>query len=167
MASWPKYRSSQLYRQTQKESNSFTWQHDLRTLSIKSYKLHMVERGNSIEASFSFSPRKTKSQKVLKNTIPFGHCYRNPLETHVSVALCLSSLVNLPYTVSKGAKIRNRYNQVPHLTLVCFVAFRPSQQLWSCRDGTTPDPGYQWESNKLTVRHHKREARGQVTTRHI
>ena len=23
--------------------------------------------------------------------------------------------------------------------------------------GTTPDPGYQWESNKLTVRHHKRE----------
>ena len=30
-----------------------------------------------------------------------GHCYRNPLETHVSVALCLSSLVNLPYTVSK------------------------------------------------------------------
>ena len=30
--------------------------------------------------------------------------------------------------VSKGAKIRNRYNQVP-----------------------TPDPGYQWESDKLTV----------------
>ena len=26
---------------------------------------------------------------------------------------------------------------------------------------TTPDPGYQWESNKLTIRHHKREPRGQ------
>ena len=26
---------------------------------------------------------------------------------------------------------------------------------------TTPDPGYQWESDKLTVRHHKREPRGQ------
>ena len=26
---------------------------------------------------------------------------------------------------------------------------------------TTPDPGYQWESNKLTVRHHKRQPRGQ------
>ena len=36
------------------------------------------------------------------------------------------------YKVRKGAKIRNRYNQVPH-------------------------PGYQWESNKFTVRHHKRE----------
>ena len=32
--------------------------------------------------------------------------------------------------VSKGAKIRNRYNQVPHLS------------------------GNQWESDKLTVRHH-------------
>ena len=26
---------------------------------------------------------------------------------------------------------------------------------------TTPDQGYQWESDKLTVRHHKREPRGQ------
>ena len=43
------------------------------------------------------------------------------------------------HKVSKGAKIRNRYNQVPHLT----------------------QPGYQWESDKLTVRHHKQESRGQ------
>ena len=26
---------------------------------------------------------------------------------------------------------------------------------------TKPDPGYQWESDKFTVRHHKREPRGQ------
>ena len=26
---------------------------------------------------------------------------------------------------------------------------------------TTPDPGYQWESNKLTARHQIREPRGQ------
>ena len=39
--------------------------------------------------------------------------------------------------VSKGVKIRNRYNQV------------------------APDLGYQWESDKLTVRYHKREPRGQ------
>ena len=41
--------------------------------------------------------------------------------------------------VSKGAKIRNRYNQVPHLT----------------QDTNA------WENNKLTVIHHKREPRGQ------
>ena len=31
----------------------------------------------------------------------------------------------------------------------------------SIQPGTTPDPGYQWKSNKLTIRHHKREPRGQ------
>ena len=41
------------------------------------------------------------------------------------------------FKVSKGAKIRNRYSQVSHLTQ------------------------YKWESGKLTVIHHKREQRGQ------
>ena len=31
----------------------------------------------------------------------------------------------------------------------------------SIQSSTTPDPGYQWESNKLTFRHHTREPRGQ------
>ena len=31
----------------------------------------------------------------------------------------------------------------------------------SIQSSTTPDPGYQWESNKLTVGHHKRELKGQ------
>ena len=31
----------------------------------------------------------------------------------------------------------------------------------SIQSSTTPDPGYQWESNKHLVRHHKREPRGQ------
>ena len=31
----------------------------------------------------------------------------------------------------------------------------------SIQSSTTPDPGHQWESDKLTVRHHKREPRGQ------
>ena len=30
----------------------------------------------------------------------------------------------------------------------------------SIQSSTTPDPGYQWESDKLTVRHHKGEPRG-------
>ena len=30
----------------------------------------------------------------------------------------------------------------------------------SIQSSATPDPGYQWESDKLTVRHHKREPRG-------
>ena len=30
----------------------------------------------------------------------------------------------------------------------------------SIQSSTTPDPGYQWESEKFTVRHHKGEPRG-------
>ena len=31
----------------------------------------------------------------------------------------------------------------------------------SINPSTTPDPGYQWESDNFTIRHHKREPRGQ------
>ena len=31
----------------------------------------------------------------------------------------------------------------------------------SIQSSTTSDPGYQWGSNKLTIRHHKREPTGQ------
>ena len=50
------------------------------------------------------------------------------------------------------------------------VIFTQNKQIGSkqgCRDqesiqlSTTPDPGYQWESNKLVIRQHKREPRSQ------
>ena len=54
---------------------------------------------------------------------------------------------------------------------VMLVSLKPttprSQSKKACKDqesiqsNTTLDPGYQWESDKLTVRHHKREPRGQ------
>ena len=31
----------------------------------------------------------------------------------------------------------------------------------SIQSSTTPDPGYQWESDNVTIRHYKREPRGQ------
>ena len=48
--------------------------------------------------------------------------------------ICFDNMVK----VRKVAKIRNRYNQLPHLT----------------QDTT-------WESNKNTIKHHKEEPRGQ------
>ena len=44
------------------------------------------------------------------------------------------------YKVRMSAKIRNRYNQAPHLT---------------------QDTNGKWESDNFTIRHHKREPRGQ------
>ena len=31
----------------------------------------------------------------------------------------------------------------------------------SIQSSTTPDPGYQWESDNFTIKHHKRKPRGQ------
>ena len=31
----------------------------------------------------------------------------------------------------------------------------------SIQSSTTPDPGHQWESDNVTIKHHKREPRGQ------
>ena len=31
----------------------------------------------------------------------------------------------------------------------------------SIQSSTTPDPGYKWESDNVTIKHHKREPRGQ------
>ena len=43
-------------------------------------------------------------------------------------------------------------------TLICLLTldYQESIQL-----STTPDPGYQWESDNVTIRHHKREPKGQ------
>ena len=35
------------------------------------------------------------------------------------------------------------------------------------QSSTTPDPGYQWESNKVTVRHHRRELRSRTIYKYI
>ena len=37
----------------------------------------------------------------------------------------------------------------------------------SIQSSTTPDPEYQWESNKLTVRHHRRELRSREIYKYI
>ena len=38
---------------------------------------------------------------------------------------------------------------------------KESKDQESIQSSTTPDPGYQWESNNFTLRHHKREPGGQ------
>ena len=56
----------------------------------------------------------------------------------VYIALQITLKVTLPIKVRKAAKIRNPYNQVPHLT----------------QDTT-------WECDKNTIKHHEQEPRGQ------
>ena len=46
-------------------------------------------------------------------------------------------------------------------TLRVFVSKKEGKDQESIQSSTTPDPGYQWESDNVTIRHHKREPRGQ------
>ena len=59
-----------------------------------------------------------------------------PDHTHLlleSISTSVTILLKLNIVLRKRAKIRNQYNQAPHLP-----------------------PGYQWESENVTIRHHKR-----------
>ena len=58
---------------------------------------------------------------------------------------------NLPIALRK----RDKSTQ---LNLQCKKKDKDQELIQS---STTPDPGYQWESDNFTIRHHKREARGQ------
>ena len=51
----------------------------------------------------------------------------------------------------------------PHfnLTMCLNQAHFQSLMYFNC---VTPDPGYQWESDKLTDKHHKQKPRGQLFT---
>ena len=51
--------------------------------------------------------------------------------------------------------------------LECFIKYvygqskKKGKDQESTQSRTTPDPGYQWESDNFTIRHQKRELRGQ------
>ena len=49
---------------------------------------------------------------------------------------------------------------------MCLYTFEESKKKGkdqeSIQSSTTPDLGYQWESDNFTIRHHKREPRGQL-----
>ena len=41
------------------------------------------------------------------------------------------------------------------------VTVKEGKDQESTQLSTTPDPGYQWESDNFAIRHHKQESRGQ------
>ena len=68
---------------------------------------------------------------------------------------CQNSNYSYPFA---GHVITGNLNVIPDARVCNIISKGPKYRFQSI---TTPDPGYQWESDKLTVRHHKREPRGQ------
>ena len=48
-----------------------------------------------------------------------------------------------------------------HISTRLYKSTKEGKNQESIQSSTTPDQGYQWESNKLTKGHHKREPSGQ------
>ena len=73
-------------------------------------------------------------------------------------------------SIIKNANILNSFLTYFNMVISEFPTIHEQVSVFPCtKEGkdqeliqsrTTLDPGYQWESNKLTIRHHKREPRG-------
>ena len=74
-------------------------------------------------------------------------------------------LGELTVAVDLGRKATKQRNKISSDMTVIFFFLKIYQidilYQESIQSSTTPDPGYQWESDKLTFRHHKQEPRGQ------
>ena len=70
-------------------------------------------------------------------------------------AFCESSNV-YEYTKEMGKRCTILFLISCRDTLLCNLLFsnKEGKDQESIQSSTTPDPGYQWESNKLTIRHH-------------
>ena len=49
---------------------------------------------------------------------------------------------------------------IMHFYCITVQSKKEGKDQESIQSSATPDPGYQWENNKLTIRHHKRVPRG-------
>ena len=51
--------------------------------------------------------------------------------------------------------------QINYMKFIIHKSKKEGKDRESIQSSTTPDPGYQWESDNVTIRHHKRKPRGQ------
>ena len=73
-----------------------------------------------------------------------------------SGSFCISAFFPPKYPLRQRSESKNIGDWLIH-------SKKDGKDQESIQSSTTPDPGYQWESNKLTVIHHRRELRSQDT----
>ena len=69
-------------------------------------------------------------------------------------------LVSFFFLWDRGIKMVSFVTFVTVASLIPYQSKKEGKDQESIQSSTTPDPGYQWESD-VTNRHHKREPRGQ------
>ena len=82
------------------------------------------------------------------------YCARSRNTALGSGSFCNSAFFSPKYPLSQRSESNNNDDWL-------IQSKKDGKDQESTQSSTTPDPGYQWESNKLTARHHKRELRSQ------
>ena len=86
---------------------------------------------------------------------------RNAINMNTRLTVEIETLLKMKY-VFKSRSVTSLFSELLQSVISFFMmnTYHKSNQE-SLQSSTTPDPGYQWENDNVTTRHHKREARGQ------
>ena len=117
----------------------------MKILSCFFYKYGYLNTGKFMEINVKYVEGRVNHIILLNNMTyndlifkkKYGVCRKRPAELH-----------RLPDAASINEKLSEESN-------------KDGKDPDLIKSSTTPDTGYQWESNKLAIRHRKREPRGQ------
>ena len=93
-------------------------------------------------------------ETIIKSNIFPLKIYHRPIQTLVHPYFIHHKRVNANMRNSNTGQDNNKHERFESAVLKVSKGCTDQELIQS---STTPDPGYQWESDKLTVRHHKRE----------
>ena len=91
----------------------------------------------------------------LKGVVTFS-CFFSTLFTYTAMVWCQYSYVDFNHGIIVYKKAQPKFYQ----TFYKIIKVRKMANIRN-RYNQAPDPGYQWESENVTIRHYKREPRGQ------
>ena len=91
---------------------------------------------------------------------------RNAINMNARLTVEIVTLLKMKY-VLKSRSVTSPFSEllqsvIPFCMMnTYYKSNKDGKDQESLQSSTTPDPGYQWENDNVTTRHHKREPRGQ------
>ena len=91
---------------------------------------------------------------------------RNAINMNTRLTIEIKASLKMKY-VLKRRSVTSLFSELLQFVIpfcmmnTCYKSKKECKYWESIQSSTTPDPGYQWENDNVTTRHHKREPRGQ------
>ena len=91
---------------------------------------------------------------------------KNAINMNTQLTVEIETLLKMKY-VLKSRSVTSLFSELLQSVIsfcmmnTYYKSDKDGKDQESLQSSTTPDPGYQWENDNVTTRHHKREPRGQ------